>query len=98
MNTYVNDLRTIQIEDVLVNQTAEKIIEKLVALQQLGLPSSYIFEVDDGPDGYATVDSLVAYTYQCGGYVIDISASSLKDACPIVTSARGAGKYLVFVG
>lgn len=71
-------MRDIDIEDVKVNRHASQIIDRIWSMGILGLPKVWIFEGDDSPEHYATVESLVDYVKDYGGKVLKLSGDNIE--------------------
>lgn len=53
-------------------------LDKLEALNQLGLPEVYIWEADDSPDAYEFIIRMHEHSYDFGGRVILLETYNVK--------------------
>lgn len=85
-------LRVHSLEGVKVSYQAKEVIETTQAMARLELPKAFEFEIDDGEEGQALVESLLVYLEIFEGHLLRVT-NRIEE----IASYDGAGKFLFYL-
>jgi hypothetical protein len=77
-----------------VTAKAQELMKQSVAQTILGLSGVVVWEGDDSPEAYATIESMIDLAHNCGGRILRLDLYTVEQFNPENKGSISSGKYL----